>query len=210
MKNNHLLLLLMPFLIIGCSNPVKWDVQTTYEIHGLGNATKIKRELRRTLKGATDPYGFVEDFNGELYQFTLNDISDMAELTKVQGIIRQVTTSNNIPVDLTKASFVYQSIDGSAHSRIEVRGRATKGSTVYLDTGEANADIIRNIGASGTWQKSIKPNRKLRDRGGFIYGLVKKGSTKLFIKINVLDPTVLDTISEEELPADSILREFAG
>jgi hypothetical protein len=133
----------------------------------------------------------------------------MHQLMEVERIIRDVTKRNNVPVDLQIALLKFQSVEGTAGTAIIVRGTATAGSTVYLDVGQSQPVVIQNVNADGRWEAPVQPNKKLQERRGFIYGMVLKGSTKLFIRINIFNPTKCEPIPLSDLPRESVLRPLA-
>ncbi len=202
------LLGLLTFLLGGCAKekPILWNVPTVYEIHDLGNSNQVKAELRKALRGEANIYGFQEDSAGTPYRFSLTKIENMKQLVEVQLIIKKVTKENHIPVDLTRGVLRFQSVAGTMDAAVVIRGTATPGSTVYLDTGGAGVVTLGSIDADGLWVTRVRATGALQRRNGWIYGIVEKGHTQLYIKINALNAATFSYIPYTQIPKASILQ----
>jgi|GEM_PF-6419189 len=201
-----LVLFLCP--LTGCRSRNDWKVVTYYEIRDLGTADGVRRALKSELSANANEFGFIEGQNAPNapYRFRLTNLRTIKNLKRAQNIIRRVTDEHHVPVDFSDAALRFQSIEGSAATSIIVSGTATPGAKVYLDTGAPRLMLINPVGPSGQWQVTLSPTSTLRDRGGWIYGLIDKDGTQLVIRTNVLDPKVFQTIHQSHLPRDSRLR----
>ena len=189
----------------GCGT-VEWGVPTTYEIRDLGNSYQARDAIRRELVGRGDRYGFQDVSNGDPYVFRLTKIKDMAQLAEVQRIIQDISEEYNVPVDLTQTTLNFQSVQGTLGSFITVNGTASAGSKVFLDIGETNA-YVPEVSPAGAYTIKVRPNKKLIRRGGWVYGLIEKRGSVLYIRTNILDgSTGSEAINAKDLPGDSILR----
>ena len=203
-------LAMLIFALAGCSTPpVPWGVPTTYEVRGLGQGPTtdtIRAHLRHALRGDSDPFGFVESSGASPYRFQLTRVADMDQLAEAQAIIRGVLAHYHVPVAPTRAHLTFQSIEGTARAVIVVQGKATPGSTVYLDTGRAQPMVVRSVSQNGHWQTPVPPNPKLRERGGWVFGLVTKHTTRMYFRVSVFNPGASQAISAAALPRDSVLH----
>ena len=66
--------------------------------------------------------------------------------------------------------------------------------------------MLAEVGSGGRWSVEVQRTAELRERGGWIYGLISKGEARQYLAMNVLDTESSKAIARDELPADSPLR----
>lgn len=180
----------------GCQN-VNWQKPTTYTINDLQDFQLSERgrkqDTRQQLKEALDKYRLIEVTEGvppSKFVFTLDGLQ-------------------TAPVESAKADLTFGSVSGAGRAEIALEGLATPEATVKLDTGESQ--LIETVAdKNGTWHVDVRRTSKLRERGGWIYGLFEKKdsagqySARQYMKMNVMDTTSSTKISVKDLPKDSV------
>ena len=66
--------------------------------------------------------------------------------------------------------------------------------------------VAAQVDASGQWWARVTPGPELADRGGWIYGMVRKRDATTYFRMNVLDATASQAVEFDELPKHSALR----
>jgi hypothetical protein len=184
-------------LITGCQVP--WRVPTLYNIRDVQDPA-TQNELRQALS----EYGYTR-VNAPSFSFVLTDLQTVEDVKTVQRIIQDISQRNKVPVQFNGATMDFYSVSGTGKADINLEGTSTPGAEVYLDTGDPER-VVAEVKPDGTWTAGIKRTTKLRDRGGWIYGVFVKQGLKQYVKINVLETSSAKKIRENELPFDSVLR----
>jgi hypothetical protein len=184
-------------LITGCQVP--WRVPTLYNIRDVEDSA-----TQNELKQALSEYGYTR-VNAPSFSFVLTDLQTVEDVKTVQMIIQDISKRNKVPVQFNGATMDFYSVSGTGKADINLEGTSTPGAEVYLDTGDPET-IVAEVKPDGSWTAGVKRTTKLRDRGGWIYGVFVKQGLKQYVKINVLDTSSAKKIRENELPSDSVLR----
>ncbi len=192
-----------------CSSaPPAWKVPTDYEIHDVSMPARAKIEQAIRANDPTLYHVSTMRLGGEreAMVFTLTDIADMEVLSKVQETIQAVSHGEKVPVSLQHAALVFASVYGDGTASIQLRGSATRGARVSLDLGDTVQAIEASVDPEGAWTATVNNSQKLGERGGWVYGVIRKGNVEQFIRVNVLGSQGSQNIARDELPADSVLR----
>jgi len=190
-----------------CRVGTAWNVDTTYVVQDVSEEGKMTLEATLDDPMARSKYGYElvsRGQDGEPFIFKLTSVRDMKVLTEVHKTIQAVSRYSRYPVVLQEARMTFASVYGQAASSITINGTATPGATVILDVGERTVEVP--VDTAGTWTAAITRNGKLSDRGGWVYGAIRKGSAMHYIKMNILDTAGSTRVLFEDLPRDSLLR----
>ncbi len=190
-----------------CQQAAPWSVPHTYVIQDVDDYTK--EQLTQVLGSVQyrTRYGFhlvTRGQDGEPYVFMLKNVKSLKDLREVQDLIQDVSRHARVPVVLQEATLTFASVYGGGQATIEIRGTATPGAEVVLDVG--NTTVRPELDAAGRWTVSITSNAVLSQRGGWVYGVIRKGNAEQFLKMNALDTRQSERILPEEVPFDSLLR----
>ena len=189
-----------------CRVGTTWNVDTVYEVRDVSEDGKSTLERSLSDPRVRDKYGYelvTRGRDGQPFVFKLTAVRDMKTLRQVQETIQAVSRYSRYPIELMEAHMTFASVYGQAASTITINGTATPGATVTLDVGEHTVEAPVN--PAGKWEAAISRNGKLSDRGGWVYGSIRKGSAMHFIKMNILDTMGSVRVLPEDLPRDSLL-----
>lgn len=191
----------------GCRLGPAWNVDTTYVVQDV--SAEGKDTLMRTLNDPRSRHKFGFELvskgaEGDPLVFKLTAVRDMKGLTAVHKAIEAASQDSRYPVVLQEATMTFASVYGQAASSISITGTATPGATVILDVGARTVEVP--VATNGSWTANITRNGKLSDRGGWVYGAIRKGAAMHYIKMNILDTTGSTRILPQDLPSDSLLR----
>ncbi len=181
-----------------------WGVETTYLIESIDEDAKLR--LEGELKHPYDRYGLhVVDRGerGEPFQFRLTNLRSMRDLRAVQAVIQRVSKTARVPVVLQESVMRFASVYGQGRATISVAGSATPGASVVLDVGDE--EVHGTVDVDGQWRVEISRSSKLSQRGGWIYALIRKGTARQYLRINVLDTAASERILPDDLPSGSPL-----
>ena len=148
----------------------------------------------------------VENGGGSTFRFKLRGVRSMQDLRVVQTTIQTVSRRARIPVVLQNATMRFSSVSGGGSAKIWADGTATKGAEVILDVGRSEVRAV--VDATGRWTAAVQRSSSLRERGGWIYVMIRKGNAKRYLRMNVLDIDRSEPLLYEQLPPDCSLRRY--
>jgi len=200
-----LLLACALFALAGCETPQRWGVPTTFVVNNLAEPPKdVYTKLERALGVSKYPVTEIKVLSEDPFTIQLENIQTYAQLEEARRVMERVLSRDFEPTRLSAATLTFQSVTGSAKAMIQVSGKATPGSVVYVDVGSPEPTKIA-VTATGEWSLAVKPNPRLLDRKGQLYALIIKEQTFEVIELNAFKPGDSDRISQGALPTGSSL-----